>query len=158
MNQQSQDIILAVKCRHIIAETTCIDRYHFSGHHAENIVFQPIKIHVNISAQCLKCFGLVPIRIADTRSHSSHNRTRTVNRRGFFKAISIIPFFDFCQIHLIIWAEAAHLIFCETDILRQNTWICHREFIKHIERRMGTVFFYWQYSCHICQMYMCLIL
>ena len=79
MNQQCQHIIFRPECRHVIRKTSDIDRNLISRNHTEYIIFQAVKIHINIHLQCLKCLRLIPIIPYLSETHTAYNRTRTVH-------------------------------------------------------------------------------
>ena len=132
MNQQCKHIIFCPKRRHIVCEAAGIDWYGFAGDHAQYVVFQAIEVEINIDLQCFKCFRLIPVIFDFAEAHAVYDRSRAVNRRHLFERISVVPIFDFFQIHLILFAELFHFRFRKPYIFRQRSRADHGEFIKHV--------------------------
>ena len=139
MHQQSQYIVLSLKRCHIIGKGSNVNLYGLSGKHSYNIIFQPFKIHANISFQSLICFRLIPVVIKNSAQHRIYHGFRTVHRillqfsslHGT-QLISVIPCFCLFETSMILFAECLYFLFREAKKFCHFTRIRHGILRKHI--------------------------
>ena len=74
------------------------------------------------------------------------------------KMVTIIPSSGFIEIHIVMLTKYCHFRFRKTNIIRELSGIGHGKFIKHIQSRMGPIFFDGKDPRHICKLYIYLIL
>ena len=147
-----------MKGGHIVGKAPRVHRNLFPRHHAEHIVPQPLKIHVDIHAQGLKGLRLVPVGITDPGGDRLHHGPGIVYGRNRFKPVAVVPFPQLLRIHPVPAAEALHLFLRKADKFRQLSGIDHGELGKHIERGMSAVFLDRQDPRHIGEINIRLIL
>ena len=152
VDQQGQNIVFGTESCHIICKTSSIYRNFLSGKHAQDIVSQSFKVHININLQSLKRFCLVPVISQLSKPHTADYRFGAVYRRNFLKRISIIPVSDLTKFHMILFTEFFYFRFCKTNIRSQWSRVYHRKFIKHIQRTVCAIFFDRKNPRHICKM------
>ena len=152
MDKKGEHVIFFVKSCHIILELPGIHFASSAAQHFNYCLFQPVKVHVNIDFQGLISFRTGPVALKLLPNQCIRNGFRVVYMQAAH-TISIVPCFHFCIIYIIMPALLLHFLFCKSKVFPQTFRVGHGIFIKNIEGRMFTVFFYGEDSRHVSQLH-----
>ena len=91
MNQHGEDIILAPHDMHVIEELRGIYIDMLSGQHTDNVILQPIEIHLNVGDDRVVGTCGCPVASANTSLQGFHHGIGIVNGLLPSDSISVIP-------------------------------------------------------------------
>ena len=156
MHKECQYIILRVECNHIVIEGRRINLLLFPCEKLYYSISKTIIISENKLFKCFVVLSWSPVILESSSCKCFYNRFRVIYRFTVNR-ISVIPTLNFVEIFFVLFAKLSYFFFSKACKLLYRSCICHGNFSKHIECWVLAVFFYGQYSGHVCKCYIALI-
>ena len=149
MDEHRQHIVPVPDEREVVLEPGGI---HFSPtacQHPDDVIFQPVIVHVDVAGHSIVCSRAGPIALTPVTVKRLHHRVR-VKHRGFCSyLITIIPFHKVVKTEMVLLCQLSHLALGKPEIACHIARHHHRVLREIIECRLRLIFFHWQDACHI---------
>ena len=140
MDECRQHVVLATNDGHIVLESCRVNGTPSACQHIDDIVFQPLVVHVDVVGYGIKGTGSSPITAAAAFVYCLHHTIRVEHRQLIANLVAIIPLQKFLKVHLVLLGKCFDLVLGKSKELGHPAWLHHRIFDEVVQSRFGFIF------------------